>query len=206
MNTERRDPYGAALARLRRMACDGRFAWGESLVIKSLTAELRVSSTPVREALACLAGERLIERRRGHGYFFPSLTAADIIDLFDLQWTYVHAALMLHGRGWASLQKALASSPSSDDFQGVFLSIVEHTGNEALIAAHAATLDRLAAVCRTFSVLEVSFAPTAKELARFIVEGDAGALSKGVEAHHRQRCSYAGEIARSLRREGAMRI
>jgi DNA-binding FadR family transcriptional regulator len=206
MNNERRDPYGAALAKLKQMARDGRFAWGESMVIKALSAELRLSSTPVREALACMAGEGLIERRRGHGYFFPALTAADIIDLCDLQWTYIHAALTLHGRGVASLQKALAAVRKPYGFAALFEAVVEHTGNEPLIAVYAITLDRLTAVCRILGQLQVAFDPAPDELADLITQGSERPLIEGFERHHRQRSAHAGEIARRLRKEAASRI
>ncbi|MCQ4078953.1 GntR family transcriptional regulator, partial [Klebsiella pneumoniae] len=60
-----RDPYNDALTALAAFAGSGRFGWGEPLVATALAAELELSQTPVREALARLAGEGLIEHRPG---------------------------------------------------------------------------------------------------------------------------------------------
>ena len=76
-----RDPYGVALGAMRQFAREGRFEPGDPLVVTDLAAEIGLSPTPVREALACLAGEGLIERQRGKGSFYPVLSAAEIIDL-----------------------------------------------------------------------------------------------------------------------------
>jgi len=73
-----RDPYGTALGAVRRFADDGRFVPGEPIVVTELAAEVGLSATPVREALACLAGQGLIERRRGRGYFYPALDGSEI--------------------------------------------------------------------------------------------------------------------------------
>ena len=79
---EPRDPYGAALFALRRMMRQGRFVWGEPLVIKTLSAELRLSATPVREAMACLAGEGLIARFGGDESVILARSTA-----LELEWT-----------------------------------------------------------------------------------------------------------------------
>lgn len=72
-----RDPYHSALNALAGFAAAGRFGWGEPLVATALAEELRLSPTPVREALARLAGEGVIEHRPGRGYFAPSPTASE---------------------------------------------------------------------------------------------------------------------------------
>ena len=76
-----RDPYHSALNALAGFAAAGRFGWGEPLVATALAEELRLSPTPVREALARLAGEGVIEHRPGRGYFAPSPTASDIAEM-----------------------------------------------------------------------------------------------------------------------------
>lgn len=201
MMAERRDSFAAALSAVRRMAREGRFAWGEPIVIKSLAAELRLSSTPVREALSCISGLGLIEHRQGHGYFFPALSAADIIDLFDLEWTHVHAALTLHDRGAATLQRALSSAMPLVTVQALFAAVVGHTGNEALGASHRIALERLAPVYRALDSLWADDASGAEAIAIAGGRGGRDALLRATEVHHRARCAQAGEIARALRRE-----
>ncbi|MFC5345529.1 GntR family transcriptional regulator [Brevundimonas staleyi] len=200
MPDDPRDPFGAALAAIRSRLREGRFGWGEPLVIKDLALDLRLSATPVREALALLAGERLIERRRGQGYVFPGLTTADVIDLYDLHWTYLHAALTLHGRGAATLQKVLGSHGDAPALPALFEAVVEHTGNEALIQAHADVLARLSGPARLEAELVSGLEARVAAMTAAIGRGEIAALLDQLEAFHRARSSQAGEIARRLRR------
>jgi hypothetical protein len=195
-----RDPFGAALAAVRSRVREGRFGWGEPLVIKDLAQELRLSPTPVREALALLAGERLVERRRGQGYLFPGLTTADVIDLYDLHWTYLHAALTLHGRGPATLQKVLGTRGPSPRPEDVLDAVIEHTGNEALIQVHADALSRLCGPLRLEAELVEGREARFIAVRRAIDQGDLAAVLDQLQAYHRDRSSQAGEIARRLRR------
>jgi DNA-binding GntR family transcriptional regulator len=81
--------------RIRR----GEIAPGEPLIVLDLAAALSFSATPVREALAYLAGEGLIDGRREklRGYATWSLSPADLADLYRL-----HASLTLQMVGEAA--------------------------------------------------------------------------------------------------------
>lgn len=206
MLQEPRDPYGAALFALRRMVRQGRFASGELLVIKTISAELRLSATPVREAMACLAGEGLIERRKGQGYVYPALTAADVIDLYDLEWTYVNSALSVHARGPGSLRKTIAAIGGVSDVQSLFAAIVDHTGNRLLSVAHSRAAAQLEPAFRVLDRMGVVVSPEASEMLEAVTAGNLSTLANLVDAHHRQRSSHAGDIARILRREAHERI
>lgn len=206
MNVEHRDSYGLAMKALKRFAGEGRFGWGEPLVVKDLAAEIGLSPTPVREALACLSGEGLIERQRGRGYFFPALTAPDIIDLYDLQWSYLHSALTLHARGAAALHKAATVLDPESGFQPLFTVMVAHSANEALITAYDQLAKRLAPVWRAEADLAAAFHPTPAAIIRAITAANCTELLELVGAHHRQRCELAGETARLLRRTAPANI
>lgn len=206
MNVEHRDSYGLAIRALKRFADEGRFGWGEPLVVKDLAAEIGLSPTPVREALACLSGEGLIERQRGRGYFFPALTASDIIDLYDLQWSYLHSALTLHARGAAALHKAAAALDPEAGFAPLFAAMVAHSANDALITAYDQLAKRLAPVWRAEADLIVAFQPTAAAIVRAVTAANCAELLQLVGAHHRQRCELAGETARILRRTASEEI
>ncbi len=69
---------------LREYLRSGRVTWGESLREASLAADLGVSRTPVREALARLASEGLVEAH-GRSFTVPSLTGEDLDDIYDLR-------------------------------------------------------------------------------------------------------------------------
>lgn len=89
-----RDPFGQALAALRDVLSEG-VAPGEHLPIADIAADLRLSTSPVREALSRLCGEGLIEDRRGSGYFVRNLPTEDIVGLFELERAYVELAVRL---------------------------------------------------------------------------------------------------------------
>jgi len=194
-----RDPYGDALRALRDLADAGRFGWGEPLVVKDLSEEIGYSHTPVREALACLAGEGLIERRRGRGYFFPSLTAPDVIDLWDLEWAYVHAALRLHAPRPANLQKA-AGAVDRPTFLHLFSAVVVGSGNAALARAHAQLTERLSPVRRGVAILNPDWTPSPADLLDAARSGDDRLFLEEFEGHHRQRCALADRVALHMQR------
>lgn len=201
---EPRDPYGQALSSLRRFTLEGRFGWGEPLVVKDLAEEIGLSPTPVREALACLAGQGLIERRRGKGYFFPALTGPDIIDLYDLERTYVHAALALHPPSIVVQQKVSAEA-AAIGFPGVFRMIVAHTANETLLSAFDRLAEQLAPVRQARAALGHVDRPAAREFAGLLAADDRLEVLTLLEAHQRQRCDEASEIARFLQRSARAR-
>lgn len=191
-----RDPYGDALGAVRRFADAGRFVPGEPIVVTELAAEVGLSATPVREALACLAGEGLIERQRGRGYFYPALTAADVIDLFELQLAFLHAALTLHPRGLASLRKAIAPLDPQDGAQALFGAIVAQSGNSALLTAHQRVSHRLGAVLRAERIEEDPTDDTVRRMIEAVIAGRIGELLLQLEAYHEQRCANAPALLR----------
>lgn len=198
MESTSRDPYGDALKAIRDLAAANRFGWGEPLVVKDLSEEIGYSHTPVREALACLAGEGLIERRRRRGYFFPALTAPDVTDLW-VQWAYVHAALQLHGPRPARLQKA-AGALEAPTFDALLAAVVAGSGNAALTRAHQRLDERLGPVRRGAETLGPIWSPTAADLHASARAGEDRLFLELFEAHHRQRCGLADRIALHMQR------
>jgi DNA-binding GntR family transcriptional regulator len=69
---------------LREYLRSGRLSWGEPLREASLAVRLGVSRTPVREALARLASEGLVEAH-GRSFTVPTLTEDDVEDIYDLR-------------------------------------------------------------------------------------------------------------------------
>lgn len=88
---------------LRDHLLSGRFSGGQSLQEAALAAQLGVSRTPVREALARLASEGLVEPA-GRSFVLPALSRADIDDIYELRLILEpeairQAAPRLSGRG-----------------------------------------------------------------------------------------------------------
>lgn len=70
---------------VRELIMSGRVRPGEFLRLDQLAAELGVSVTPVREALAGLRGEDMVELEPSRGYVVAPLSRQDIEDVFGLQ-------------------------------------------------------------------------------------------------------------------------
>ena len=71
---------------LKEYVLDNVLAPGARLNIDALAERFEVSPTPVREALARLAAENLVDVESYRGYFVkPMLTAEELADLFDVR-------------------------------------------------------------------------------------------------------------------------
>lgn len=197
---ERRDPYGVALGAVRRFATSGRFVPGAPIVVTDLAAEVGLSATPVREALACLAGEGLIERRRGQGYFYPALKASDVIDLYELQLAYLHAALMLHPRGLASLRKAVVGIEETQGVQPFFEAVIAQSANSALTLAHQRLVQRLWTVLQAERIIDEGATDTVSAMIRAVVDGRLSDLLHLLAAHHDRRCARVADLLFHLSR------
>ncbi len=66
------------LSLIRRQILSGARAPGEKISEAAIAAELGVSRTPARTALAALEAEGLIEKRQGRGFTIRSISAADV--------------------------------------------------------------------------------------------------------------------------------
>lgn len=174
---------------VRRFADAGRFVPGEPIVVTELAAEVGLSPTPIREALACLAGQGLIERRRGRGYFYPALDISETIDLFELQLAYVHAALTLCPRGLAPLRKAAAAVDPLYGVQALFDAIIAQSANSALVLAHQRVVDRLKAVLKSERTCDDADGASVKAMVVAIVAGNIPAVLELLEEHHERRCA-----------------
>jgi GntR family transcriptional regulator, rspAB operon transcriptional repressor len=58
---------------------------GEVLMVQSLSTQLQISRTPVKEALVRLAQEGLIEPTDGRRYRVASLNMSEIIEIYDIR-------------------------------------------------------------------------------------------------------------------------
>lgn len=167
---------------------------GERLAISDLAQELDLSATPVREALSRLAGEGLIEERRGQGYFAWRLDVVDLAELYELQGGHLNFALM-RARG-RSGELMAAQEEAVDGAEALFAQIVRKSDNSALVRANRLLGDRLAAPrlaeARVLCDLDEEFAALA-ELRH------PEALKPALAAYHRRRLSCGQAIIAALR-------
>lgn len=91
--TRKRDPFIQALDSIRQRSEAGAYAPGSPVVIIEEARRLRLSTTPVREALAWLCGEGLIERAPSGGFLAPRMDAAVVRDRFAFRLHCLTASL-----------------------------------------------------------------------------------------------------------------
>lgn len=93
MVAKRAEPSRVALAELRRRLAAGDYRPGARLAAAELAGEFGLSPTPLREALARLCGEGVLDDRRGLGVFVPRLLGRDVADLYRLAFAHLRVAL-----------------------------------------------------------------------------------------------------------------
>ncbi|WP_316166901.1 MULTISPECIES: GntR family transcriptional regulator [unclassified Bradyrhizobium] len=88
-------------ARLRDLISHYHLRPGAQLSISKLSESLKVSPTPIREALAHLHGEGLVTWNPNRGYFVPEITADEMVSLAQLLLVLVESSM----RGLFGLQQ-----------------------------------------------------------------------------------------------------
>lgn len=189
------------------------YANGGAFPIVDLARELGLSQTPVREALAHLAGEGLIEERRGLGYFAPTLDRDRLLELHDLQRLYVSTAIsalpsLPPAKAAGSLARRLAAmpreaTPGTDDSCSpadvLCTDIVALAGNGALAIAHRRVTAQIAPARR--AEVEAFGSPHAllKSLAQHVDRRDRDAAAERVSALVAWSVERLADVVRRLR-------
>jgi DNA-binding transcriptional ArsR family regulator len=197
-----KDPFSAALDALRHQLRGGRLILGEPLTITDLADDLGLSATPVREALSRLAGEGLIEDRRGRGYFARRVDVADLVELYGLRSLYLVGALEIDDgglvHGGARPDPGLDAPGAVGGLAQLFDRLMARAGNRALFDAYRLVADRLAPAL----AVEASMFPLGEDLEIFeqaLSGKDRAVLAQLVVAHHADRQARAGELVRAMR-------
>lgn len=106
----------------------GRYVPGQRLVEADLTAELKLSRGPIREALKLLAAEGIIELHRHRGAYLRQLTRREVNDILSIQESLTGLAARLaaehiregdHRARFRRAHAALMSAYKSRDGSGV---------------------------------------------------------------------------------------
>lgn len=182
---------------LKEQLMAARFPPGEHLEPVVLGDELHSSITPIRDALHRLVGERLVEAPRNDGFRVPSLTEAELRDLYG--WNRELAELGLRrppAAGLAPLQPEtpVLETSLSDCAAHLFRRIARRSVNPELEDAVEALSDRLAAI-RT--VEERLFDDAREELdllCEKLAHGDIAGLRRDLAAYHKKRQRAAPEL------------
>lgn len=196
-----RDPFSLALGDIRDRVTQGVYGPGAPVVIIDEARRLNLSTTPVREALAWICGEGLLERAPRAGYLAPRLDAALLRDRYWLRLRVLTTSLELT----ADLDAAAAPSgdPTGEDaVRDLFDRLVRATGNRALVE----TFRRVDAQLRILGGAEARVfgdAPEeALELGRIEGMGSRIGLAAAIEAYHRRRMDNAAVLLLEVERRG----
>jgi DNA-binding GntR family transcriptional regulator len=206
--TRARDPFGNALSALRTKLRNGGFAAGSPLVAAELATALAVSITPVREALAHLAGEGLIEERRGRGYFAHRLEMAELEGLYRLHGAYIDAALEEQAQRLAlpssDINRPRTTAVGRDALwirmatETFFATVVKGGDNRPLMMAHQQVTDRLAAPRLHEAVVFDDLGAELDSLVEALDGGNLETSRAAVRAYHARRLASAKPLAAHL--------
>jgi len=200
MAADRAEPFQIALISLRDRLREGVLPPGERIAAADIAADLRLSATPVREALSRLAGEGLLEDRRGQGFFVRALTAVDIADLYGMSWAELEIA---HDPQRTTLRRLPAPGPGTAikitdpvrDVERLFFGWIAETGSPALIAAHRTTQILLGPVRRAEPQLFDDLSIEAAELRGSDPRDPGGHWGPVVRRFHERRIALADRLA-----------
>jgi DNA-binding GntR family transcriptional regulator len=178
-----RDPFASALRTLRERAIAGAFSPGKPIIILDEAQSLGLSTTPIREALAWLGGEGLIERAPAGGYAGLRLDPAGLASRYRLRLHCLEKGLEAAAPG--------ISASSHADPTRLFRHIVAGAADLALMAVY----DRVQATIERFAETEARLLgdmPEALEaIADLLADGQVSEAAAGLRDFHERRISAA---------------
>lgn len=172
---------------LRRRLLAGGFKLRERLDVGRIAAEMQASATPVREALARLATERLITAKPARGFFAVLWTEAELSALYEWRGALVRMA--------AEAQTPIAPRVIADGDYGdaarALFEFIEANANRELRRAAANADDRLHVARR----VEVEIIPAAAaDLVAIAEASSKRALIASLRRYHSKRIAHSGAI------------
>jgi hypothetical protein len=201
MAAGRVEPFQLALTSLRDRLREGVLAPGDRIAAAEIADALHLSSTPVREALSRLAGEGLLEDRRGQGFFVRTLMSSDIADLYRLslaQLTIVHDPHRTALRRLSPRVAPQVDIPAPDPIEAVerlFAERIAETGSRVLLAAHRSVQVQLGPVRRAEPRFLNDLADEASRLRGLDPSEAGGAWGVAVRRFHSRRIGLADRLA-----------
>lgn len=180
-----------ALETLGQYARCGTFAPGSPIVIVEEARRLRLSTTPVREALAYLCGQGLIERAPAGGYLAPRLDVTLVRDRFAFRLHCLTFALDLAGA-----VRGLTGSEDRNpaDVLGRMAHLVRIAGNSVLVEAFERVGGQLSVLLEPERRLFADVDTEATALSAALDQGDRDRIREGLQAYHQRRIEAAGAL------------
>ncbi|HEX5265105.1 MAG TPA: GntR family transcriptional regulator [Phenylobacterium sp.] len=201
MAADRAEPFQVALTALREQLRDAAFLPGERIAASELAGRLRLSATPVREALSQLCGEGLLEDRRGQGWFVRALSGVDIADLYRLSLavqTIAHDPRRTPPRRAPDAETTTPAPDAADPVQAVerlFADWTAHAGGRTLYAVHQSLQAKLEPVRRAEPLVFADLADEADRLRALGSPTPAGLRLAEIRRFYARRISVADRLA-----------
>jgi len=192
----RRDTFAAALASLRLRAARGEFVPGRSVVVVDEARRLRMSHTPVREALACLCGEGLIERSPSEGFLYPRLDVAVVRDRLRFRSTLLQMSVEVRALAGAGPGRE-ALSPVTALHQELARLVRAH-GDAAVYDAYRRVSGQLAPLRTAERRILPDGEAEASALLAVLSTGDRSDRLSALEAYHARRIEAAPRLLLDL--------
>lgn len=203
MEPARLDPFRQALIHVRHGLRSGDLRPGARMSVKAIADTLTLSPTPVREALSRLAGERLLEARRGEGYFVPALAADDIAALYRLSEQILRVAQgEPRARPGATETGAAPPIDASDPVEAVdrlFRTWAGASASRVLADSFHIVALRLAPVRRCEPQVLPDLAAEAQQLLDLAHPGARRRRGPALHAFHARRIAVAETLAQRVR-------
>jgi DNA-binding GntR family transcriptional regulator len=195
------EPFHLALAGLRDRLREGGFAPGARIAATEVADALRLSATPVREALSRLAGEGLLEDRRGQGFFVRALSGLEIADLFRMSLSQLLIAQDSH-RARASRRGETACEPREGagadpvaQVEQLFVDWVAEAGSRTLSVTYRTLQIQLGPVRRAEPAVIDDLQAEADELRALAGADLASARGPALRRFHLRRVGLADRLA-----------
>lgn len=210
----RSEPYLRARSALLETIRVGGFLQGQPLKAAEIAQQLGLSPTPIREALAYLAGAGLIAEERGAGYRGVRLDADDLADLFHLQTVYLSAGLpdrephaAATGADLAAAALEVAGLDDARERIGVqirlFMNLVRLGESPALTCAYGRLCAQLAPFREAEAAVFRQEATSWSDLANHLQREDWRMTAAWLEAHGAERKTNASRILAVARSRAA---
>jgi len=187
------DKFGTALAAVRCALRKRTVEPGEALLVEGLATNLRMSATPIREALAYLSGAGVTERQ-GRGYRVRRLEPADIVELYNLHFAYVQLGL----EDFVAPLEGSPSDPSlsyTQRVEGFWFSLLPPGRRPRLGAALRTASDQLALVRAAEPKIFPDTEAELEELQSFQRRGALSYLRVAVAVYHMRRDGAATALS-----------
>ncbi len=199
-----------ALEYLRARIVDGTFRMGQALSERTISEELGVSKSPVREALAQLRDEGLVNIEPQKGVRVFTLTEEEVVQLCDFRQAIESAsfdlALQRDPKGLAADMKKIIqkmASTKETGNEGAYIAldndfhnlVFEHAGNDYLTSSYRRYNGKIAALRKLLSHLpkhtDLSF-DEHKAIADAVAEGEVSKIKQHLAEHiDRTRTAYS---------------